>query len=344
LLNEFGRAASATELSTQWTKNDDSKVSGQVFGLVKLPESLLVGADVRNAYMWNFADGKLADQRYLQMRADLTAQLKLGKLRAYGSLGYNRAESANLSQRAWVTKSSSSGNLVSREHWLGVDVTDSWLVRAGRLNQPFGLRVAEHTAWVRSATLTDINQHQQHGVAVAYDGNKMRAELLGILGNYQVSPDAYRDRGYAGYLEWYATKGLGLGLSSKLTHAKTDLSYRTSALRQAHGAFVRAALTPDLALLGEADLLATSAPERWSGVGHASFLQADWEVLSGVHVLGTGESVNLGDDRGNAFGGWLSAAWFFFSHFDIRVDFISRTSPGSTATTQTLLLQAHAYL
>jgi hypothetical protein len=38
-------------------------------------------------------------------------------------------------------------------------------------------------------------------------------------------------------------------------------------------------------------------------------------------------------------GGWLSAAWFVYSHFDVRVDAIKRT-----AEDMSILAQAHVYL
>ena len=37
-------------------------------------------------------------------------------------------------------------------------------------------------------------------------------ELMGIAGNYQISPDAYRERGYAGYLEWSPASGYAVGV------------------------------------------------------------------------------------------------------------------------------------
>lgn len=101
------------------------------------------------------------------MRADLGAQLKVDKFRASATVGYQRQQSASLAQRAWVTGASESGNIVSREHWLGLDLSDEILLRAGRLNLPFGLRNIEHTSFVRAATRTDINQSQQHGVSVS---------------------------------------------------------------------------------------------------------------------------------------------------------------------------------
>ncbi len=33
---------------------------------------------------------------------------------------------------------------------------------------------------------------------------KLRFEVMAIAGNYQIEPDAYRERGYSGYVEFAA--------------------------------------------------------------------------------------------------------------------------------------------
>jgi hypothetical protein len=109
------------------------------------------------------------------------------------------------------------------------------LVRAGRINLPFGLRNIEHTSWVRSETRTDFNQGQQHGVAVAYTGGQVRAELMGIAGNFQINPDAYRERGYAALGEFAITNRYAVGVSSLVTHAAADIVTHKAMTRQAHG-------------------------------------------------------------------------------------------------------------
>lgn len=107
-----------------------------------------------------------------------------------------------------------------RRHWLGYAFADdAVLVRAGRMNVPFGVRSIEHTMFVRVATRTDLNETQQYGVAVAYTGELLRGEVMGILGNCQLSPDAYRERGYSAHLELAPLPRAALGVSSLVTHA-----------------------------------------------------------------------------------------------------------------------------
>jgi hypothetical protein len=347
LLTEYGRAQSELLLSTQWSKEaaeEPSAASGQMLGL-SLPDELLVGADVRDAYMFNFANGELVDQRFLHMRSDVMAQVTLSRVRLYGSLGYASEPSALNSEQAWVTRSASWGNLVSREHWIGVDIGDRFLLRGGRLNQPFGVRIVDHTMWVRSETQTDINQHQQHGLSLSYNANQLRAEGMAILGNYQVSPDQYRERGFAGYVELYPKSTWSVGASAKATHAQTDLLLRTATTRHAYGVMGRVQAADPLILIAEVDALLRNAPARaGSELGHASMLRADLEVVRGFHLVGTGETESLGDGAGTALGGWLTAWWFPIAHADLRLDFVSRTVPGGSASSQTVLLQGHVYL
>jgi len=349
VLTAYGRAQSELLLST-WTwgtppeQGEASKGSEQLFGLIKIPEALTTQAWFRDGYIWNFSDGELVDDRLLQMRADVGAHLAIGAFRATASLGYNQEDAAAYAQDAWITRASSAGNLVSREHWVGVALADdAVLARVGRVALPFGLRNIEHTSWVRSETHTDINQHQQHGVAVAYTGERVRAELMGIAGNLQQRPDATRERGYAAYAELVLAPRYTAGLSSTVTYAERGADSGVSTTRQAHGAFARAAPISSLAILAEFDLLALAR----SGPTHAGFtgfLQADYEPLKGLHGMLTGEVLDRPDVRESThFGAWFTAAWFPVAHADLRFDTVVRTASG-TPTELTLLTQFQLYL
>ncbi|MEZ4227436.1 MAG: hypothetical protein R3B13_41240 [Polyangiaceae bacterium] len=226
-----------------------------------------------------------------------------------------------------------------------------WVVRAGRLNLPFGLRIPEHFMWVRDSTRTDRDSDQQHGVAIAYGGQSVRGEVMGIAGNYQVNPDRYRERGYSGYAELSVTPGATVGLSSLVTVAQADrVSLEQSATtRGAHGAFTRLVLAEPLVLLAEADTLHTSRRK----LGYVGMVQADYELTQGLHLIGSGEILDTGyrEPASNVdvpkvagvgkprFGGWVSLDWFFLPQLELRVDLLGRQDSGGAA-----LAQLHAYL
>ncbi len=318
LLTTYGRAQSEVLLSASRGKNaDEGEVSpstGFLFGAVKLPEWLNLAMSFRGGALVNKA-GSTTAVRPVQMTSDLRAQVTHGSLQAVGTLGF-----AIRRARAAALTSGETNNVVAREYWLGYGFLEQSLqLRAGRMNLPFGLRNAEHTAWVRQATRTDTNDNQQHGLSLAYNGSNLRGELMAIAGNFQVHPDLYRERGYSGFLEWAPGTNITVGLSSLLTWARYDMTSREpGTLRQAHGVFGRWSPTTPLVLLAELDVLAQRSRGGASSLGYAGLLQADVELTRGLHVIGSGEVLQQGQGRG--LGAGLGVAWFLRPQVGLRLD------------------------
>jgi hypothetical protein len=210
------------------------------------------------------------------------------------------------------------------------------------MNLPFGLRLVEHTAWVRELTRTDINASQSHGAALSYNSGAWRGEAMLLGGNMQLTPTALRERGATAYLEYAFTERLAAGASSLVTHTNHDLALKRAAFRQAHGAFVRYTPIRPLVISGELDLLVSSPIRRSIETGYAGLLQLDVEPVTGLHAILTGEVARSASDTGaNRARGWASLAWFFLPHVDIRADVIQEFTSGGTLT---LLGQIHAFL
>lgn len=352
LLTAYGRSQSEILLRTHYRESDDgSGRAGEfLFGALPTPDPLLVGGDLRLMEMRITPQHGAAQNRFVFMQADLAAQVTVGRFRVNGSLGY--ADKGALP--AAITRGKDH-NLVSRTHWIGVDLDEDkkYLLRAGRLNLPFGLRVVEHTLWVRSVTRTDLNQSQQHGAAISYTGEGWRGELMVIAGNFQVSPDRYRDRGYAGFAEIAAGERAGVGMSSTIVHANADVLMMTPAWRHAHGLLARWAPWAPLVLMSEWDMLLLSQPPTASAgahnaLGYAGMLQADLEVVQGLHVMATGESYAAEPKKtAPSYGVWGSVAWFFAPHADLRGDAIWQTlaaGGGQRVGVAVFLAQLHVFL
>lgn len=341
LLTAYGRGQSDVLLRSHYTSgepDEPGKSSGFAWGLVTPPDWLLAGGTFRELYMYLKPNGQKATTSLVLMQADLRAQIQLGGFRASGSIGYVGSS---------ASAASVAGNLVSREHWIGYAFDDdAFLLRAGRINLPYGLRMIEHTLYVRNKTRTDINDNQQLGVAFAYSGELIRTEVMGILGNYQIRPDGYRERGYSGYVEIVPTERAAVGLSSLVTHAANDLYLQVSNTRQAHGTFLRVAPWRPLVVLAEADLVLQSPAGLDSFVGYASLLQADVEPWQGLHFMSSVESYKQKAGIGQSLAWWLGTNWFFAPHADLRVDFIRRSDAvGNGRFDSTALLgQIHVFL
>ncbi len=351
LLTPYGRAQGTLLMAARWGGTDDEKAVKQgefLFGLFEMPDALQLGGDFRGGALAYTTGGGPADSRTLLMQADLEAGLSISRFRAAGSLGY-----ATDGAFAATIVGDNGGRLVSRAHWLGVSLgeNDEWLLRAGRINVPFGVRTIEHTSWIRKDTRTDINVSQEDGITLSYAGESWRGEAMAILGNYQIGPDEYRERGGSAYVELTPVEGLGWGLSALVTSVKKDLQLQTPLIRHAYGAFVRYSPALWVVLLAEADALVYSQLEH-NAFGVSAWVQADFEPTQGLHIIPT---LELSDRdtaiQGPSVGGALGVAWFFLPHIDARVDFgvSSQVVPGAPGTTvrgsgESVLAQLHCYL
>jgi hypothetical protein len=320
-----------------------------MFGLVPLPDWLLLGASYRHL---NIITPQGEEKfRTFPMMMDLYGQLQFGSFRAGGSIGGARvAAGSPYARAAQVTANQGKEwNLISRTHYLGYQVSDSMLVRAGRLNLPFGVRIPEHVMWVRSATRTDRESAQQHGISLNYTAETFRFELMGIAGNYQINPDEFRERGYSGYFEYFIGTKTVVGASSLVTVAKNDrlVQDKLSMTRMAHGVILRSVVGESTVVSAEIDALLRSRFET----GYVGFLQVDYEAVQGLHFMLTGEMLDEGHSKAvdapartagagkPRVGGWASASWWFLPHFDVRLDAIKRT-----AEDVSILAQLHCYL
>lgn len=332
-LTGFGRAIGDSRLTTRWDGSKNPRSLGELFYGVEEPEWLRLGGSLRYMNIYQFPKGsQKGDFDSFPMQIDTYGQVKFGKFRAAGSIGIAKVPTGSRHARAAqiTTGQGDQVNLISRNHWLGYDINDHVLVRAGRINLPFGMRIPEHVMWVRTATRTDRESDQQHGVAVSYSKGRFRGELMGVAGNYQISPDAYRERGYSLYGEYLLAPKLGLGISSEVLHAKEDRIFGGERTRQAHGVMARYSPIFPLVFLAEADVLLRTDAD----VGYVGFLQTDYEAIQGLHFMATGEIQDQGADKTQTttvpgsgepqLGGWLTVNWFFFSHWNARVDLVAR--------------------
>ncbi|HVW30520.1 MAG TPA: hypothetical protein VHC69_34420 [Polyangiaceae bacterium] len=347
-LTSFGRVMSETTLSTKWSDKGPSSASELFFGIPE-PKELRIGGSFRYMdalYSLPYHGTKSTFDDF-PMQLDAYGQLTLfDHLKIGGSIGVSRTTNGRTEGlAAQVTKGNNPDdwNMLSRSHWIGYQVNDAILIRAGRLNLPFGIRMPEHTMWVRADTRTDRESSQQDGLAFDYSAGRIRGEVMGIAGNYLINPDKWRDRGYSLYGEYMLTPTAAVGISSLVTHADHDIQDKLNETRQAHGLTGRYSPLRPLVLLAEADLLISDQRNP----GYTAMLQVDYEIIQGLHGMLTGETHEPGRlsntpagvaNGENQLGGWITLDWFFFTHFDARIDFVLRQN-----TAPQLLSQIHWY-
>jgi hypothetical protein len=346
-LTQMGRVESDRLLSFGADPNGYPRERGKfLFGAVEEPDWLRLGGSARGMGIYKFSrEGQDSDFRYFPMQADAYGTAYLGPVVLGGSLGYARVKGGSPHARAAqvTTGQGYDPNLISRSHYVGLDLGHGYLLRLGRLNLPFGVRIPEHVMWVRDATRTDRESDQQHGIAFSANRGKWRSEVMGIAGNYQVNPDEFRERGYSAFVEYLLSPTLAVGASSLWTTAERDrltLSEK-GYVRNAHGLTARVGFAEKVAILAEADMLKATG----SGIGYVGMVQGDYEPLQGLHAIATLEAVDQGKSKAEdvdssygagkpRLGAWLSAAYFFYTHFDARVDLVSRRDDPLTLNAQ----------
>ena len=320
-----------------------------LFGAIPEPENVRLGASYRHLVAYRAPyDGLPGSVASFPMQLDAYGWGNFDWFLLGGSIGVaDGIEGTAHVRGAQLNRELGKGFiLLSRSHFVGVRLDDQTMIRAGRLNLPFGVRIPEHVMWVREATRTDRESDQQHGVALAHAAGPLRLELMAIAGNFQLYPDRYRERGYSFSGEYLLGDTYALGVSSLVTRANEDrFTQAERAVRQAHGVNTRLGFSPQWALLAEADVL----EEGGRGWGYAGLVQADYEPWRGLHFLLTGEMLDRGavDSEstitpGNGkprAGGWVSVDWQLLWHFELRLDVVKRQ--GTALTTE---LQFHAYL
>jgi hypothetical protein len=314
-MTPYGRAQSEVLLRTHYGEADPAKpeeTGAFLWGAVALPEWLALQADVRPLLV---PDPQ--DLRAILMQADARGAISLGRFVASGSVGVvsEGAAAARLLQGG--------GNVqpVSREHWMGIKPMESLLVRVGRMALPFGLRTEQHLQFDRAVTRTTLNDDQSLGISAALDG-QVRAEAMVVLGNYAVSPDSFRERGYSAFLSYAPDNRLELGVSSLLLGSGTDLETLAARTRAAEGLFARWGPIEELAVLVEADLLLDQREEAGWTTGFVGTVQTDAALLQGLHWKASGELCAL-PEGGKAQGrAGTALQWFAAPHMDVRADFL----------------------
>ena len=252
-LTGMGRVQADTLLSMRGSDKSPREMAKFLWGLDE-PAPLRLGGSSR----WMLIK-QGDDTSFFPMQLDVYGAGNLGGFLFGGSLGVAKVDVGSPhARRAQLTSGQGDTmNLLSRTHYIGMELDNGSMIRAGRLNLPFGLRIPEHVMWVRDATRTDRDSDQQHGVSLYMNDGRWRGELMAIFGNFQISPDDFRERGYAGYVEYFLNPTLAVGATSMFTQARQDLAEPLAGRynRHAHGVMARAGISDAFAVIGEVDVL-----------------------------------------------------------------------------------------
>ena len=178
LLTPYGRSLSREEIST-FGRQGASGVpaagstageEGFLFGALSSESPLQLGIDVRPSHVAVDLPGRTIADRNFLMNLDLQAAWRRDRWTAYGTVGRSPARGGDA--------------LVSYEHWVAWQVSDTVSVRGGRFLPAYGVRFADHTSFTR-ARLDLAEDDQVYGIELGVSSDRTLLQISAGPGRAQ---------------------------------------------------------------------------------------------------------------------------------------------------------------
>jgi hypothetical protein len=338
-LNDYGRAVSAVAISARppflperITDDELGEASGFFGPFLQLPSWLRLSADFRGLGLYNGTT-----YRFIPMQLEGSLILKTPRNAFYGvvTAGYIPAPAAYSEERRRTVPV-----FISREHYVAWRPTSWFLLQGGMMDSPFGIRLAEHTAFSRSKT--GLNQNDQaHTLLVMFPTRILEASVYATVGNLYQSPPL-RQQGGGMHLDFKLNESTTVGASGMWT--RNDYRERQMiSLNSRIGAGKGSTVVFDTGLVRSAPYSAAAT------LGHYGVLQHSLALFRGFHLLSMLEYW-----AENAFGSSVRTVrfspgiqYFLLQRLELRLDFSASRDFGSTEVNSDVLQlmpQVHIWL
>jgi hypothetical protein len=330
LVNDYGRSEAGDTISAGGD-------GGFLHGLWSPPSWLALGADVRVAGLAANEGARTGvDYEFFPMQADLYGRVAVEGFSASVTLGFRgatRPVDASLASR-----------LISREHYLmWREGPTGWYVRIGRFFAPYGIRLPEHTAYIRRF-LGFNTLEESYNVSGGYVGDEWELHLTAFTADFSRESVGQGGSGGTAYFERREGNAIAWGAQARVSVGSEDT--------RASGGLVGKVFFdgPRIQILAEADLVrqtfVDADPGRWQ---LASYLGAAWFPVRGwmaqVMLERFDEDLARRGVARDAAGAELS--WFPTAHVELslygRFQLIGTGSDDGTPS-ELVLLQIHYYL
>jgi hypothetical protein len=275
------------------------------------------------------------------MQADVAARFAAGAWSLTASLGLRGVVRPGTPDQAGsglgeVELPGPESYLVSREHYLSWQSTAGAYVRAGRFFAPYGLRLVDHTTYVRRHL--GFNQlEESYGISAGIVAPQWEAHVTGFASD-RLREATRREIGVAGLVEYKASTAVA-GASARLGVGEEDV--RTSVGIHAKWWMAGPQLLWQLELDGVRQDF-DAGPGRWQLVGYAG---PTWTPAQGLYIGASyeifDEDIIVRDVERHGVGAWLS----FLPRAHMELMLSGRTQRiGASDHAHTGLVQLHYYL
>jgi hypothetical protein len=288
-------------------------------GAITTPAWLQLGGNVRIAALANDVGGSGGvETAAFPMQLDLTMKLERGAWSAVGTVGArgrvrSGAPDTESAPGSEVEATSLASYLISREHYVMWRPSDQGLyLRAGRFAAPHGLRIADHTVYVRRYLGFNLLE-ETYNLGGGWSGDD--SELHATLFAYDPLQGAARkDFGAAVMFEKQATQTLIAGAS-----ARVSISSQVRRLQAgAHGKLWREGAK--VLLQGQLDVVREmfedSDGDRWQLAAYAGpVLLPARGIYAGLGYQMFAQDVQVRSVTRHAADAWIS--YFPRAHFEV---------------------------
>jgi hypothetical protein len=336
LVTNYARDAVSTELST---------IEGNgafLHGVLELPSRLALGGDLRGAFVAQDTNEVTGSrQAVFPMQADLSGRVMLGLgVSVSGILGLRGQQRANQEFVPFQNyQPIYTSRLVSREHFvMWQPSAQGAYARVGRFYAPYGLRLAEHTSYVRRDL--GFNQlEESYNASGGYVTTPWELHVTAFAPDF-LRHIGGREAGAAAYFEHR------LFNDSAALAAQTRVAFGDGARRVIGGA-VGKWYVPMLRTL----FLAEGNLVHWTldgGLGRNQFVGAGgFSLLPARGLMLTMLAERNQEDLAVRAAVWNAGTamlnWFPYPHVELQA--MGRLQfPGGATSTKTLFIQVHYFL
>ena len=317
ILTPYGRDLSREVLST-WGKEGESEF---LYNLIKLPEWLLMGGDLRSVYLYR-DNPQVREGKWMWMQSDLESSVIFKNLWFVATVGKNYSNSAETSA------------VISRRHYINWRPTDELSIRSGRFYHAFGINTPDHIIATKRGLGWDQGD-ETYNIEGAWLGETFNAYVTAILGRPDFSTQKQE-------------QGVSLlGAVNFGERFKVGGSYfyghKSSEDRHIIGPFGILGFTHHFFLLSEFDWQIKNAGKQ---NGFVHYERLDYEFIQGLHMYLTHEQsrLDLKNSGSNQYSFGLGLQFFPRPHFELNLLWQKQKTPTYNTYTDLAWFLLHFYL